>query len=121
MFQLQILLQNGRGSLLLILAVGASKFPIATLLRNLICKFCSVPDNTGGYKKVGCDECSHTGFKGRVPIAEVVRFKLGHGGDFQNPAEYMTVEKAAMAQYYAGFITHEDATAIIRGEEVWYD
>lgn len=90
------------------------------LVRKL-CKFCSVPDNMGGYKKIGCDECNHTGFKGRVPIAEVVRFKLGHGGDFENPAEYMTVEKAAMAQYYAGFITHEDATAIIRGEEVWYD
>ena len=90
------------------------------LVRKL-CKFCAVPDETGGHKKVGCDECGHTGFKGRVPIAEVVRFKLGYGGDFENPAEYMTVEKAAMAQYYAGFITHEDATAIIRGEEVWYD
>ena len=90
------------------------------LVRKL-CKFCAVPDENGGHKKVGCDECGHTGFKGRVPIAEVVRFKLGYGGDFENPAEYMTVEKAAMAQYYAGFITHEDATAIIRGEEVWYD
>ena len=90
------------------------------LVRKL-CKFCSVPDNMGGYKKIGCDECNHTGFKGRVPIAEVVRFKLGHGGDFENPAEYMTVEKACMAQYEAGLITIEDATAIIRGEEVWYD
>lgn len=43
------------------------------------------------------------------------------GGDFENPAEYMTVEKACMAQYEAGLITIEDATAIIRGEEVWYD
>ena len=90
------------------------------LVRKL-CKFCSIPDDNGGYKKVGCDECSNTGFKGRVPIAEVVRFKLGQGGDFENPAEYMTVEKAAIAQYHAGFITLEDATAIIRGEEVWYD
>ena len=90
------------------------------LVRKL-CTYCKEPDGERGFKKVGCDECNHTGFKDRVPIAEVVRFKLGHGGDFENPAEYMTVEKAAMAQYLAGFITKEDATAIIRGEEVWYD
>ena len=90
------------------------------LVRKL-CNYCKEPDDKGGYKKVGCDECNHTGFKDRVPIAEVVRFKLGHGGDFENPAEYMTVEKACMAQYEAGLITIEDATAIIRGEEVWYD
>ncbi|RXJ85097.1 GspE/PulE family protein [Arcobacter cloacae] len=90
------------------------------LVRKL-CTYCKELDGEGGYKKVGCDECNHTGFKDRVPIAEVVRFKLGHGGDFENPAEYMTVEKAAMAQYHAGFITKDDATAIIRGEEVWYD
>lgn len=90
------------------------------LVRKL-CNYCKEPDKEGGYKKVGCDECNHSGFKDRVPIAEVVRFKLGHGGDFDNPAEYMTVEKASMAQYHAGFITKEDAIAIIRGEEVWYD
>jgi general secretion pathway protein E len=90
------------------------------LVRKL-CNFCKKEDGVGGYKKVGCDECSGTGFKDRVPIAEVVRFKIGHGGDFENPAEYMTVEKACMAQYHAGLITKEDATAIIRGEEVWYD
>ncbi|MDD3007457.1 MAG: ATPase, T2SS/T4P/T4SS family [Arcobacter sp.] len=90
------------------------------LVRKL-CNYCKEPDGEGGYKKVGCDECNHTGFKDRVPIAEVVRFKLGHGGDFENPAEYMTVEKASMAQYNAGLITKEDAIAIIRGEEVWYD
>lgn len=33
----------------------------------------------------------------------------------------MTVEKASMAQYKEGLITKEDAIAIIRGEEVWYD
>ncbi|MGD9624923.1 MAG: GspE/PulE family protein [Arcobacter sp.] len=90
------------------------------LVRKL-CSYCKEPDGEGGYKKVGCDECNHTGFKDRVPIAEVVRFKLGHGGDFENPAEYMTVEKASMAQYKEGLITKEDAIAIIRGEEVWYD
>lgn len=90
------------------------------LVRKL-CKFCKKEDGEGGYKKVGCEECNHSGFKDRVPIAEVVRFKIGHGGDFENPAEYMTVEKACMAQYHEGFITKEDATAIIRGEEVWYD
>ncbi|MGE4382218.1 MAG: GspE/PulE family protein [Arcobacter sp.] len=90
------------------------------LVRKL-CSYCKEPDGEGGYKKVGCDECNHSGFKDRVPIAEVVRFKLGHGGDFENPAEYMTVEKASMAQYNAGLITKEDAIAIIRGEEVWYD
>ncbi len=90
------------------------------LVRKL-CKFCKEPDGEGGFKKVGCDECNNTGFKDRVPIAEVVRFKIGHGGDFENPAEYMTVEKACMAQYHEGLITKEDAMAIIRGEEVWYD
>ena len=90
------------------------------LVRKL-CSHCKELDGEGGYKKVGCDECNHTGFKDRVPIAEVVRFKLGHGGDFENPAEYMTVEKASMAQYKEGLITKEDAIAIIRGEEVWYD
>ena len=90
------------------------------LVRKL-CKFCKTEDGEGGFKKVGCDECNHTGFKDRVPIAEVVRFKIGHGGDFENPAEYMTVEKACMAQYHEGFITKDDAMAIIRGEEVWYD
>ncbi len=90
------------------------------LVRKL-CGYCKVEDEEGGYKKVGCDECNDSGFKDRVPIAEVVRFKIGHGGDFENPAEYMTVEKACMAQYHAGLITKEDAMAIIRGEEVWYD
>ncbi len=90
------------------------------LVRKL-CDYCKESDGQGGYSVVGCDECGHTGFKGRVPIAEVVRFKVGYGGDFENPAEYMTVEKAAMAQYHAGFITRDDATAIIKGEEVWYD
>ena len=90
------------------------------LVRKL-CKFCKEPDGEGGYKKVGCSECNNTGFKDRVPIAEVVRFKIGYGGDFENPAEYMTVEKASMAQYHAGLITKADATAIIKGEEVWYD
>jgi general secretion pathway protein E len=90
------------------------------LVRKL-CKFCKEEDGEGGFKKVGCDECNHTGFKDRVPIAEVVRFKIGHGGDFENPAEYMTVEKACMAQYHEGLITKDDAVAIIRGEEVWYD
>ncbi|QOG11229.1 GspE/PulE family protein [Arcobacter sp. FWKO B] len=90
------------------------------LVRKL-CEHCKVPDGEGGYKKVGCGECSNTGFKDRVPIAEVVRFKIGYGGDFSNPAEYMTVEKASMAQYHAGLITREDALAIVRGEEVWYD
>ncbi|QKF65741.1 hypothetical protein AVENP_0161 [Arcobacter venerupis] len=90
------------------------------LVRKL-CKFCKEEDGDGGFKKVGCDECNHTGFKDRVPIAEVVRFKIGHGGDFENPAEYMTVEKACMAQYHEGLITKDDAIAIIRGEEVWYD
>ncbi len=90
------------------------------LVRKL-CDYCKEDDGLGGYKAVGCDECAQSGFKGRVPIAEVVRFKLGYGGDFENPAEYMTVEKASMAQYNAGFITRDDATAIIKGEEVWYD
>jgi general secretion pathway protein E len=90
------------------------------LVRKL-CKFCKEEDGEGGFKKVGCDECNHSGFKDRVPIAEVVRFKIGHGGDFENPAEYMTVEKACMAQYHEGLITKDDAVAIIRGEEVWYD
>jgi type II secretory ATPase GspE/PulE/Tfp pilus assembly ATPase PilB-like protein len=90
------------------------------LVRKL-CGYCKTEDGEGGYKKVGCDECNNSGFKDRVPIAEVVRFKIGHGGDFENPAEYMTVEKACMAQYHAGLITKEDAMAIIRGEEVWYD
>lgn len=90
------------------------------LVRKL-CKFCKKEDGEGGFRKVGCEECNHTGFKDRVPIAEVVRFKIGHGGDFENPAEYMTVEKACMAQYNEGLITKEDAMAIIRGEEVWYD
>ncbi|WP_419764064.1 MAG: GspE/PulE family protein [Arcobacter sp.] len=90
------------------------------LVRKL-CDACKVEDGEDGYKKVGCEECNGSGFKDRVPIAEVIRFKLGYGGDFDAPAEYMTVEKAAKAQYYAGFITKEDTTAIIRGEEVWYD
>ncbi|MGA1939993.1 GspE/PulE family protein [Arcobacter sp. YIC-310] len=90
------------------------------LVRKL-CDFCKKPDGEGGYKNVGCEECNNTGFKDRVPIAEVVRFKVGYGGDFDNPAEYMTVEKACMAQYNEGLITKEDATAIIRGEELWYD
>ncbi|MDD2894995.1 MAG: ATPase, T2SS/T4P/T4SS family [Aliarcobacter sp.] len=90
------------------------------LVRKL-CKFCKTEDGEGGFKKVGCDECNNSGFKDRVPIAEVVRFKIGHGGDFENPAEYMTVEKACMAQYHEGLITKDDAIAIIRGEEVWYD
>jgi len=90
------------------------------LVRKL-CDYCKVEDGEGGYTKVGCDECNQSGFKDRVPIAEVIRFKLGFGGDFENPAEYMTVEKACMAQYHAGLITKADATAIIKGEEVWYD
>lgn len=90
------------------------------LVRKL-CEYCKEEDGFEGYKKVGCNECNHTGFKDRVPIAEVVRFKLGHGGDFENPAEYMTVEKACMSQYREGLITREDAMAIIRGEELWYD
>ncbi|WP_368028875.1 GspE/PulE family protein [Arcobacter sp. s6] len=90
------------------------------LVRKL-CKYCKEPDDEGGFKKVGCEECNHTGFKDRVPIAEVVRFKIGHGGDFENPAEYMTVEKACMSQYHEGLITKQDAIAIIRGEELWYD
>ena len=90
------------------------------LVRKL-CEFCKVDDNEGGFAKVGCDECNDSGFKDRVPIAEVIRFKLGAGGDFDNPAEYMTIEKACMAQYHAGLITKSDATAIIKGEEVWYD
>ncbi len=90
------------------------------LVRKL-CDFCKEEDGEGGYKKVGCEECNNSGFKDRVPIAEVIRFKLGFGGDFENPAEYMTVEKACMAQYNAGLITKADATAIIKGEEVWYD
>ena len=90
------------------------------LVRKL-CEFCKVDDNEGGFAKVGCDECNDSGFKDRVPIAEVIRFKLGAGGNFDNPAEYMTIEKACMAQYHAGLITKSDATAIIKGEEVWYD
>lgn len=90
------------------------------LVRKL-CKYCKVEDGEGGYTKVGCEECNYTGFKDRVPIAEVVRFKLGHGGDFDNPAEYVTVQRASMAQYESGLITKEDALAIIRGEELWYD
>ena len=90
------------------------------LVRKL-CDYCKVEDGEGGYKKVGCEECNDSGFKDRVPIAEVIRFKLGAGGDFENPAEYMTVEKACMAQYDAGLITKADAMAIIKGEEVWYD
>ena len=90
------------------------------LVRKL-CKYCKVEDGEGGYAKVGCEECNYTGFKDRVPIAEVVRFKLGHGGDFDNPAEYVTVQRASMAQYESGLITKEDALAIIRGEELWYD
>lgn len=90
------------------------------LVRKL-CKYCKEPDGEGGYKKVGCNECNDIGFKDRVPIAEVIRFKIGFGGDFENPAEYMTVEKACMAQYHEGLITKQDAVAIIRGEELWYD
>ena len=90
------------------------------LVRKL-CSYCKEEDGEGGYKKVGCEECNHIGFKDRVPIAEVVRFKIGHGGDFEDPAEYMTVEKACMAQYHEGLITKEDASAIIKGEELWYD
>lgn len=90
------------------------------LVRKL-CEFCKEPDGEDGYKKVGCEECNHIGFKDRVPIAEVIRFKIGQGGDFNDPAEYMTIEKAATSQYQAGLITKEDTTAIINGEEVWYD
>jgi type II secretory ATPase GspE/PulE/Tfp pilus assembly ATPase PilB-like protein len=90
------------------------------LVRKL-CEYCKEEDGLGGYKKVGCEECNDSGFKDRVPIAEVIRFKLGFGGDFENPAEYMTIEKACNAQYNAGLISKEDANAIINGEEVWYD
>lgn len=90
------------------------------LVRKL-CEFCKEPDGEEGYKEKGCEECNKTGFKDRVPIAEVIRFKIGYGGDFDNCAEYMTIEKAAMAQYKAGLITKNDANAIIKGEEVWYD
>jgi len=90
------------------------------LVRKL-CKFCKEPDGQGGYKKTGCHECNNSGFKDRVPIAEVIRFKIGHGGDFNDPAEYMTVERASQLQYEAGNITKEDSLAITRGEELWYD
>jgi len=90
------------------------------LVRKL-CKFCKEPDGQGGYKKIGCHECNNSGFKDRVPIAEVIRFKIGHGGDFNDPAEYMTVERASQLQYEAGNITKEDSLAITRGEELWYD
>lgn len=90
------------------------------LVRKL-CEYCKEPDGEGGFTNVGCDECNKTGFKDRVPIAEVVRFKLGEGGNFEDAAEYMTVEKACMAQYHEGLITKEDANAIIKGEELWFD
>lgn len=110
-------------------SLGINKGDIVDSLRGIVsqrlvrklCPYCKVKDGEGGYKEVGCNECNDTGFKDRVPIAEVVRFKIGSGGDFENPAEYMTVEKASMAQYYEGLITKEDASAIIRGEELWYD
>ena len=110
-------------------SLGISMSDITDNLRGIVsqrlvrklCRYCKQPDGEGGYKKVGCSECNDTGFKDRVPIAEVVRFKVGHGGDFIDPAEYMTVEKASKLQYLAGNITKEDTEAIIKGEELWYD
>ncbi|MEA3354359.1 MAG: ATPase, T2SS/T4P/T4SS family [Campylobacterota bacterium] len=90
------------------------------LVRKL-CPNCKKPDNEGGYLKVGCDECGVTGYKNRVPVVEIVRFNLGQGGDFDNCAEYLSLEDGCMLQYKAGYITKEDALSIIHGKELWYD
>ena len=90
------------------------------LVRRL-CPYCKKPDKKGGYERVGCNECRGTGYKNRVPVAEIIRFKLGQGGDFDDPAEYISLDQACLSQYKAGNISRDDMDAIIAGREVWYD
>lgn len=94
---------------------------VAQKLVRKLCDNCKISDLEGGYTKVGCDQCNHSGFKNRVPVVEVIRFKLSQGGDFNDPAEYITLEEGTMMQYRAGFISKEDGLLIISGKELWFD
>ncbi len=121
---------SARGTVLrMISSLGIQKGDILDELRGIVaqklvrklCDNCKISDEEGGFKKVGCEQCNHTGFKNRVPVVEVVRFKLSQGGDFDDPAEYITLEEGTMMQYHAGFISKEDALLIINGKELWFD
>jgi len=110
-------------------SLGIDKGDIVDELRGIVsqklvrrlCKHCKVKDGNGGYKPQGCNECKGSGYKNRVPVAEIVRFKLGCGGDFDGPAEYISLKDACEMQYFAGNISKSDMDAIVEGREVWYD
>jgi type II secretory ATPase GspE/PulE/Tfp pilus assembly ATPase PilB-like protein len=113
----------------MISSLGIQKGDIVDELRGIVaqklvrklCSNCKLSDGEGGYKKNGCEQCNNTGFKNRVPVVEVIRFKLSGGGDFEDPAEYITLEEGTMLQYRAGFVSKEDALSIINGKELWFD
>ena len=110
-------------------SLGVSMGDIADELRGIVsqklvrrlCNHCKISDKEGGFKKVGCSQCNNTGYKNRVPVAEIVRFKLGLGGDFNDVAQYISLADSCMSQYKAGNISKDDMAAIVSGREVWYD
>ena len=87
------------------------------LIRKL-CENCKLSDGNIGFIPIGCDQCGGTGFNNRVPVVEIVLFKVGQGGDFEKPTEYISLEDGAMLQYRAGFISKEDVASIIKGQDL---
>ena len=77
----------------------------------------------------GCDECGHTGFKGRIgvfeaiKVDETVRRYIYAGGDESMIAKHAflkapTLASAARAMVAKGITTPEEAIRIARREDV---
>lgn len=92
---------------------------VSQKLVRMLCDNCKIEDGQGGFKSCGCEVCKNSGFKGRIPVPEVIIFKMGKGADFEDNYEYITLEESCEIQYKKGFISKEDSIKIVKGEELW--
>jgi type II secretory ATPase GspE/PulE/Tfp pilus assembly ATPase PilB-like protein len=74
------------------------------LIRKL-CPSCRVQNNiTGYYKRAGCEDCGHTGFKGRTMIVEVLQVTEAIQKLIMERASELEIEKMAVSE---GMVTME--------------
>lgn len=72
--------QDSFSAITRLLDLGVEPYLLAPTLRMIVaqrlarrlCEHCRTPDGRGGFRAVGCDQCGHSGYRGRVGFYEVL-------------------------------------------------
>jgi general secretion pathway protein E len=104
---------SAAGAIARLLDMGVENFLLSSTVRLVmgqrlirkLCPSCRVQNNiTGYYKRAGCEDCGHTGFKGRTMIVEVLQVTEAIQKLIMERASELEIEKMAVSE---GMVTME--------------